>query len=128
MKLTDETVILIADDESSVRKALERSLKAEGFTNVHLAEDGAEALQVMAKKKVDIVISDYAMPKLNGIELLMAIRRHAQYAKVPFFLMSGRMNNILEERATALGATGCLCKPVSLDDLLLRLSESLDSD
>ncbi len=76
MKVTRERVVLLVDDEEEVREAVGSLLRREGYV-VHLAQSGDEALQLLRKEPVQLLISDHQMPGMTGIELLKLVReRH----------------------------------------------------
>ncbi len=69
-----ERVVLIVDDEEVIRHALERLLKGEGYT-VHVAHDGRDALRILESAPVQLVLSDFDMPGMNGVELFQQVRQ-----------------------------------------------------
>jgi len=73
--MTTRHIILIVDDEASVRGALRRTLRSEGYEIVEAAS-GAEGLEVVRSRPVDVIVSDHAMPNMTGLELLRQARLH----------------------------------------------------
>jgi response regulator RpfG family c-di-GMP phosphodiesterase len=71
--MSDRYSILLVDDEPDIRAALRRSLHVPGYT-IHEAGDGAEGLAFVRKNPVDAVVSDYNMPRMNGLDLLQQVR------------------------------------------------------
>ncbi len=100
--------ILVADDEPNLRKVLSAQLARDGF-EVHGAEDGEEALRVLAEHHIDVVITDLRMPKLDGMELLKHIV--ADYPDIPVIMITahGTVNTAVE--ALKLGAFDYVTKP-----------------
>lgn len=80
-------VILIVEDESGIREALELLLGLEGY-EVIATTNGAQALDVLAQRECDLVITDHMMPVMDGLTLLSSIRANARLAKLPTIMMS----------------------------------------
>ncbi|MBU1087597.1 MAG: sigma-54 dependent transcriptional regulator, partial [Candidatus Omnitrophica bacterium] len=116
-----KTHILITDDEPLVRKSLKEILRYEGY-NVSTAEDGAQALEIMKKYPVDIIMTDMKMPKLGGLDLLTQVKR--DYPKTEVVLMSayGKIENAVE--AMRLGAYDYVSKPID-DEQIKELIEKI---
>jgi two-component system nitrogen regulation response regulator NtrX len=105
--------ILIVDDEASIRKSLVDVLSFEDY-ELAVAKDAEDALQQLEVSTFDLVISDIKMPKMDGIELLGAIR--AKWPKLLVILMSGHENDA--SKLKTLGAYDFLPKPLDLMHLL----------
>ena len=120
--------ILIVDDLMSARKILCRFLNKAGFTNVIQASDGEEALAVLEKDKIDIVISDWHMPSMDGLELKMAMAERDTLTQIPFLLITS--SNELEdvEEALEAGVSDYICKPFSLEVITGKISKYLSTD
>jgi two-component system response regulator MprA len=110
--------ILVVDDEPSVRQALERALKLEGY-NVRLAGDGAEALAALRATAADAVVLDVLMPHVDGLEVCRRLR--AAGDRTPVLMLTAR--DEVSDRVAGLdsGADDYLVKPFALDELLARL-------
>ncbi|MCC6048386.1 MAG: response regulator, partial [Thermodesulfobacterium sp.] len=74
MPIDPNIKILIVDDFSTMRKIIRNILTQLGFKNILEADDGTTALEILKKEKVDLIISDWNMPKMSGLELLKAVR------------------------------------------------------
>ena len=79
--------LLLVDDEPSIPRALRRALRGEGY-RVHTVNSGMEAIELMRMQKIDVVISDFRMPEMNGVQFLEAVRR--QYPKTVRMMLSGQ--------------------------------------
>ncbi len=101
--------ILIVDDEDNIREMLSRHFRFLGY-DVEEAANGQEALQRMAEKRFDVVISDISMPKMTGIELLEVIKR--EYPMTHFIIITGyvTMENVMA--CMRQGADTCIFKPI----------------
>jgi len=107
--------ILLAEDSDATRARLDTALRASGYAVV-TARDGAEALACFERERVDLVLSDQRMPRLDGLGLLRALRARAD---VPFVLYSAGPEPDLAWRAARLGAAGCLSFPFRVEEQLL---------
>jgi EAL domain-containing protein (putative c-di-GMP-specific phosphodiesterase class I) len=107
-------LILLVDDEPAIARAYARTLGMAGFSVV-TAGDGREAAAQAREKSFDVIISDIAMPELNGLDLLRAVREHD--LDVPFVIMTGGPAIDSAVRAMEYGALRYLIKPVEPADL-----------
>jgi YesN/AraC family two-component response regulator len=120
--------ILIVDDEEEIRKTLSRHFQFDGY-NVETAENGEEALDILKKKRVEVIITDIMMPKMNGIDLLRTIR--TSFPMVHTIVITGyvTMENLLA--AFRLGADTCIFKPIDdmteLEDAVTHAIEHLNA-
>ena len=117
--------VLIVDDEKLPRGLLRRILEREGF-RVVMAESGKQALEQLENNKIGVVISDIAMPEMNGLELLVAIK--LKYTAIPVLLITGHSGTYTKEQALSAGADGYINKPFRNTEITRRvrtfLSES----
>ncbi len=106
--------ILVVDDEPLIRDGLGEGLRLNGF-QVLEAGDGDEALSVLASEPVSLVLTDLAMPRRDGIETIIEIRRRFPHVKV--IALSGVFGGLCLEMARQLGAAAALSKPVRIETL-----------
>ena|SRR5258707_1045006 len=104
--------ILLVEDSRFLRKATERVLVKAGF-NVVSASDGEEALEIAFSKRPDLILLDMLLPKLSGLEVLRAFRKHPVTEKTPIIVLSG-LCQANEKKLAQEGATAYLEK-ASLD-------------
>lgn len=109
--------ILLVDDQIEFVHFLEVALKAEGY-RVFSARDGFDALEIMESYTIDLVISDIAMPHLNGYQLYQRIRQNPKWVYVPFVLLSGRDMDSDIRYGKELGVDEYLTKPIELEDAM----------
>jgi len=109
--------ILIVDDEPQITRVLRTSLQSNGH-DVTVAQDGIEALEKFLKTKPDLVITDLAMPGMDGIELTREIRQRSQ---VPVIVLSVRSQDASKVAALDEGADDYITKPFSIQELLARV-------
>jgi two-component system chemotaxis response regulator CheY len=98
MPIDPNIKILIVDDFSTMRKIIRNILTQLGFKNILEADDGTTALVILKKEKVDLIISDWNMPKMSGVELLKAVRSDENLKDIPFIMVTAeaQKENILE--------------------------------
>jgi len=110
--------VLIVDDQMSVRQVTRMTLEQIGIHAVYDADNGNTGLQTLMRQPVDLVISDYNMPEMDGIGLLRAIRSHPHVRRLPFILLTGRGDKELVVKAAQAGVNNYLVKP--FDAAILR--------
>jgi len=107
--------ILIVDDSKAMRMIVQRTLRQAGFGDHAILEanNGAEALEVIAKEPVDLVLSDWNMPTMSGIELLTAIREKKLPVRFGFVTSEGTPP--MRARAAECGAEFLIAKPFTVE-------------
>lgn len=112
--------VLIVEDETAISTLLEYNLQKEGF-ETGLAEDGDLALLMAAERVPDLILLDWMIPKLSGIEVCRRLRRKDATASVPIIMLSARGEE--DDRVTGLdvGADDYLVKPFSMPELFARI-------
>jgi two-component system chemotaxis response regulator CheY len=118
--------ILIVDDSPSVRKLVEFTLKSKGF-QVTPAEDGLEALELLAKEAFDAIILDINMPRMDGLKFLEKMRPEGAHASTPVIVLTTEGLEEDRDRAMELGATAYMVKPFKPTQLLDFVDEMLGS-
>jgi len=118
-----EYKVLIAEDSPTMRFFVSFGLKQIKNIQVLEANDGVQALNILMKEKVDLVILDVNMPLMSGMELLAKIRENPKMKELPVVLATTENN--LREKGTAIGATAFLSKPIRINDLHKTVKEIL---
>jgi len=116
--MTDQNMkILTVDDFSTMRRIIRNMLRQLGYTNIIEAEDGAEALSLLQREKVDFVISDWNMPNMSGLDLLKAIRADEHLKPLPVLLVTAEAlkENVVE--ALKAGVNNYVVKPFTAETL-----------
>ena len=113
--------ILVVDDERQITRMLRTSLQSSGYT-VSIANNGLEAYSQFEANQPDLVITDLAMPEMNGLELTQSIRR---VATTPIIVLSVRDGDTMKVKALDEGADDYLTKPFSMPELLARVRAQL---
>ncbi len=103
--------VLVVDDQNSVRQMTRMTLEELGFKHIHEAENGVKAMETASLQPLDLIISDYNMPEMDGLGLLRAVRGHPVVRKVPFILLTGRGDRELVVKAAQAGVNNYLVKP-----------------
>jgi len=123
----DPARVLLAEDDRFLRKAAETALKRHGFT-VLAAIDGEEALRMARAEAPDIVLLDLIMPKLQGFEVLRALKADPATTKIPVIILSNLGQESDVKQAMEAGAAGYFVKAnLSLHDLVKRVGEMVGS-
>ena len=113
--------VLVADDSSTMRKIILRSLQAVGVTDIVEAADGTEAVAMFKPGEFDMVLTDWNMPGLTGLEVLQQIR--AQDPKVPVIMVTTEAEKSRVLQAIQAGVTDYLVKPFTADTLREKLEK-----
>ena len=108
---------LIVDDQLSMRGLIRTSLQQIGMREFREASDGEGALRDLLGKPVHLIISDFNMPKLDGLGLLRAVRAHPPIASTAFVMLTGRADRELVQRAVQFGVNNYLVKPFTVAQL-----------
>ncbi|MBN4053205.1 response regulator, partial [bacterium AH-315-L15] len=82
--------ILVVDDMSTMRRIIKNALRQLGFLNIEEAEDGQVALQKVKQWPVDLIITDWNMPNMDGLDLLKAIREDPTYKQIPVLMVTAQ--------------------------------------
>ena len=117
--------ILVADDSATMRMIVQTTLTGAGW-KVVTAVNGQEALARAKDQPVDLVVSDWNMPVMGGLELIQGLRQQAQYEDVPVLVLTTEDDVDSKMAARDLGVCGWLSKPVDPDVLVELASELLD--
>ena len=116
------SLILVVEDGDNLRIAIETILKDAGYGVVQ-TESGKEAFRLCQEQLFDLVITDLAMPDMDGLELIQSLRRSR--LDLPVLAISGAFNGQLLKVATLLGAVATLDKPFTQAELLTMVNKSL---
>ncbi len=123
MSLADQLKVLIVDDTTTSRMLVRDGLQEIGIKNIQFASDGEQALQVMMSTPAHLVISDFNMPKLDGLGLLRALRKNGPTQKTPFIMLTGKGDKDLLQKAIQSGLNNYLTKPFTVPALKTALEQ-----
>jgi len=115
--------ILVVDDSAAIRKISTRVLRQTGMAiqTIHEAGDGQDALAVMAQHKVDLVLTDINMPKMDGLQLLASLKASPQWHTMPVDMKTTEGGETKVAEAVRLGAAGYVRKPFTADQIKEKL-------
>jgi two-component system chemotaxis response regulator CheY len=114
--------VLVVDDNSHMRKIIRVLLNGFGCRTVWEAEDGAVALELYEQNNPDLIITDWVMPIIDGLELVQMIRRlGAVNPFVPIIMLTGHSERKRIIQARDAGVNEILCKPITANDLYMRI-------
>lgn len=114
---------LIVDDQQTIRSLVRAGLKDIGIHNIEDAIDGEDALRVLLSARINLIISDFNMPKLDGLGLLRAVRMTPQLKSIGFIMLTGRADAELVQRAQQFGVNNYLVKPFTVMTLRAKIQE-----
>lgn len=119
-----ESDVLVVDDSAAIRKILQRVLRQTGMAinTIHEAGDGEDALNLLRSQKVDLVLTDINMPKMDGLELLAALKKSPEWANVPVVMITTEGGETKVAEAVKLGAAGYVRKPFTADQIKEKLA------
>jgi chemotaxis signal transduction protein/ABC-type nitrate/sulfonate/bicarbonate transport system substrate-binding protein len=124
MAIDPGMTILLVEDSGATRKMEIMIMKKLGFSEILEAEEGAGAVEILQSgRKVDLVVSDWNMPGMSGLELLQWMRGNEEFASVPFIMATGRGERRQAEIAMDAGANGMVSKPFTPDELRRVMEE-----
>ncbi|MBZ4681676.1 response regulator [Thermodesulfobacterium sp.] len=125
MALNTDLKILVVDDFATMRKIIKNILTQLGFKNILEADDGSSALELLKKEKIDLIISDWNMPKMSGLDLLKAVRNDPNLKDILFVMVTAeaQKDNVIE--AIKHGVNQYIVKPFTPETLKEKLEKVL---
>jgi two-component system chemotaxis response regulator CheY len=117
---------LVVDDSATMRRIIRNNLHALGYEAVAEAEDGQAALAKLATDGADFVIADWAMPVMNGLELVRAIRSDAKHAGLPVLMITAVDQEAEIVQAIRASVSGYIVKPFEPGTLKAKIEQILD--
>lgn len=117
MSLLQQLKILVVDDTTTSRMLVRDALETLGFRQIQVAADGEQALKMMMSAPCHLIISDQNMPKMNGLQLLKAIRMYKPTSRTPFLILTGSPDRAVLDEGRKLGLNNYLTKPFNSDQL-----------
>ncbi|MEA3221954.1 MAG: response regulator [Thermodesulfobacteriota bacterium] len=123
MALDQNMKILVIDDFSTMRKIVKGILRQLNFNNIVEADDGSTGLNVLQNEQVDLIICDWNMPKVTGLELLKVIRADDALREIPFLMVTAeaKQENIVE--AVKAGVNNYVVKPFTSEILDKKIKQ-----
>jgi len=115
--------ILIVDDMSTMRRIIKNALRQLGFQNLEEAEDGKVAFNKLKQWPVDLVITDWNMPNMDGLGLLKAVRAEPTLRMLPVLMVTAQASQKCVLEAIQAGATNYIVKPFTADTLKKKIDK-----
>lgn len=116
--------VMVVDDEIHIIHVVAIKLRNNGF-EVISADNGAEAFELARMEKPDIIVTDFQMPVMTGLELVTKLREHEETKEIPVIMLTARSFAIPKEQQEELRISGCLSKPFSPKELLENIEDIL---
>jgi len=118
--------VLVVDDFATMRRIVKGVLKQLGFDKIVEAEDGAIALDTLKKEEIGLIVSDWNMPNMNGLDLLRAVKGDDGLKGIPFIMVTaeGLKENVLE--AVKVGVTNYVVKPFTPEAFSEKIEAALN--
>jgi two-component system, chemotaxis family, chemotaxis protein CheY len=125
MAIDTSIKVLVVDDFATMRRIVKDVLKQIGYNNTVEAGDGSAALDILKKEKVDLIVSDWNMPKMTGLDLLKAVRADDNLKGIPFIMVTaeGQKDNVIE--AVKAGVSNYIVKPFTPETFGEKLEKVL---
>ncbi|MBW4708946.1 phosphate regulon transcriptional regulator PhoB [Roseobacter sp. YSTF-M11] len=120
----DQPRVLVVEDEPAQREVLAYNLEAEGFA-VSRAENGEEALMLVDETAPDVIVLDWMMPNLSGIEVCRRLKIRSETRSIPIIMLSARSEEVDRVRGLETGADDYVIKPYSVIELMARVRSQL---
>lgn len=124
--MTQQRTILVADDESHILHVVSLKLRNAGY-RVVTAHDGQEALDAAMQERPDLIITDYHMPQLSGLELCRRLKQEASMPQIPVIMLTARGYHLEPQDTEQSGILRMLSKPFSPRQLLVTVNEVLEA-
>ena len=120
-----DTDLLIVEDNPELLMLIHQLMST--YYNIYIAQNGIEALDIIHKKQIDLIISDVMMPEMDGFELTKQLKEDPDYAHLPIILLTAKRELDDEQRALVLGADDYLTKPFKLKELKIRVDNIIQN-
>ena|SRR6056297_1609433 len=115
--------VLVVDDFATMRRIMKNILKQIGFTNILEADDGTTALEELHNNSINLIISDWNMPKMTGLELLKTVRNTEELKDIPFLMVTAeaQKQNVID--AVQAGVSNYVVKPFTAEAISEKLNK-----
>ena len=124
MAATKHPLILLVEDEPAQREVLSYNLTAKDY-RVNVAQDGEEALMMVREEMPDLIVLDWMMPSLSGIEVCRSLKSRPETRNIPVIMLSARSEEVDRVRGLEMGADDYVVKPYSVAELMARIRTNL---
>ncbi len=117
--------ILIIDDFATMRRILKNVLKQLDFKNLVEADDGTTAWKILESRQIDLIIADWNMPKMTGLELLKKVRSSSSHNMIPFLMVTAEAQKEQVMEAVHAGVSNYVVKPFTAEAIANKLEKIL---
>lgn len=117
--------VLVVDDFATMRRIIKNVLKQIGFTKILEADDGTSALEVLKENEIDLIISDWNMPRMTGLDFLKTVRKEPSTKDIPFLMVTAEAQKDNVIQAVQAGVSNYLVKPFTADSIKTKLAQIL---
>ena len=124
MSPAQQPCVLVVEDENAQREVLSYNLEAEGF-RVVMAENGDEGLLFLKEEKPDLIVLDWMLPNVSGIEICRRVKANSETRNIPVIMLSARSEEVDRVRGLETGADDYVVKPYSVVELMARVRTQL---
>ena len=123
-----DKAILVVDDQAMTRTMVKSALKGAGFDNVFMVEDGEQAVNTLETREVDLIIADWKMPGISGMDLLTYVRKSEKHRLLPFIMLTGHCSREAVIEAASAEVSAYIAKPFAPGDLVDKVVKLLERE
>jgi len=127
MPLNKDISVLIVDDTTIMHRMITKILNSIGYHNVVTALDGLDAIEKLKEQKIDLILSDWNMPNMDGLEFLKWLRQADDFKDIPFIMATAQADKAQETLAIKEGANAHIAKPFDEENLKAKIEEAFGS-
>jgi len=122
--MAERISILIIDDDRIIRTILQSTLSTKGF-DVFIAEDGASGLKIAQEEDIDVILLDWMMPGIDGMQVLRKLKQNKKTEHIPVFMLTGKEDRRDIDQAVSSGIDDYIIKPVNTSQIHTMIRERL---
>ncbi len=123
--MSSSLAILIVDNSGYMRELMKKSLNSHGYDTIVEAIDGKNALDALMEHKIDLILSSLNLAKVNGLELIKALKNHSGLKHIPFIVVTSDVSKEIFKETMRNGAAGYIVKPFTPETLVEKIESIL---
>ncbi len=123
--MSEQISVLVIDDDRIIRELLRNILSKKGY-KTYMAEDGPSGLQAAHKGDIDLILLDWMMPGMNGLEVLKRLKKGNKTKNIPVIMLTGKDSRCDVDQAASLGVVDYIVKPFNLSIIAQTIEEKLE--
>ena len=124
--MSEKNTVLVVDDDENSRKILDYKLQSYGF-EVYQAENGLKGLEIVREKKPDVIILDWMMPEMDGLEVLSELEKDERTKDIPVIMLTAKEDMLDVGKALYHGADDYILKPFEPEDVAERVRSIIEN-